>query len=71
MNIGKIVQVMGPVIDVEFERDLPSLKDALVVESDGKKLVMEVAQQIGNNVVRCIMLSASEGLYKEIGRAHV
>ncbi len=66
MNIGKIVQVMGPVIDVEFERDLPSLKDALVVESDGKKLVMEVAQQIGNNVVRCIMLSASEGLYKDM-----
>ncbi len=66
MNIGKIVQVMGPVVDVEFDGVLPSLKDALYVESDGKKLVMEVAQQVGNNTVRCIMLASSEGLYKDM-----
>lgn len=66
MNIGKIVQVMGPVVDVEFEGVLPSLKDALYVESDGKRLVMEVAQQVGNNTVRCIMLASSDGLYKDM-----
>ena len=62
-NHGKIVQVMGPVVDVEFENnDLPFIKDALEVYSEGKRLVMEVAQHIGNNTVRCIMLGASEGL---------
>lgn len=66
MNIGKIVQVMGPVVDVEFDGVLPSLKDALYVESEGKRLVMEVAQQVGNNTVRCIMLASSEGLYKDM-----
>ena len=54
---------MGPVVDVEFENnDLPFIKDALEVYSEGKRLVMEVAQHIGNNTVRCIMLGASEGL---------
>ena len=62
MKNGKIVQVMGPVIDVEFEDELPKIKDALEVELDGKKLVMEVSQHIGGNCVRCIMLAASEGL---------
>ena len=48
---------MGPVVDVEFENnDLPFIKDALEVYSEGKRLVMEVAQHIGNNTVRCIML---------------
>ncbi len=64
---GKIVQVMGPVVDVEFENnDLPYIKDALEVYSEGKRLVMEVAQHIGNNTVRCIMLGASEGLCKDM-----
>lgn len=63
MNTGKIVQVIGSVIDVEFpDGELPMIKDALVVENGGKKEVMEVSQNRGNNVVRCIMLGASEGL---------
>ena len=66
MKNGKIVQVMGPVIDVEFEDELPKIKDALEVELDGKKLVMEVSQHIGANCVRCIMLAASEGLCKDM-----
>ena len=67
MEKGKIVQVMGPVVDVEFENhNLPSIKDALTVENGGKKLVMEVAQHIGNNTVRCIMLAASDGLHKDM-----
>ena len=65
---GKIVQVLGPVVDVEFEenQDLPFIKDALTVDNNGKKCVMEVAQHLGNNIVRCIMLSSSEGLYRDM-----
>ena len=66
MNKGKIIHVIGPVVDVAFEGDLPKIKDALHVESEGKTLVMEVAQQIGSGVVRCIMLAASEGLHKDM-----
>ena len=67
MEKGKIVQVMGPVVDVEFEdQNLPYIKDALTVENNGKKLVMEVAQHIGNNTVRCIMLASSDGLCKDM-----
>ena len=61
------MQVMGPVVDVEFEdNDLPFIKDALEVDNGGKRCVMEVAQHIGNNTVRCIMLAASEGLHKDM-----
>ena len=64
---GKIVQVSGPVVDVEFEGSyLPAIKAALYVIQDGKKKTMEVSQHIGNNVVRCIMLAASEGLCKDM-----
>ena len=68
MEKGKIVQVLGPVIDVEFDSNtkLPMIKDALTVEVDGKRRVMEVAQQMGNSVVRCIMLATSEGLSKDM-----
>ncbi|EXG84132.1 ATP synthase F1 subcomplex beta subunit [Lacrimispora sphenoides] len=66
MNIGKIVQVLGPVVDVEFFEgsELPRIKDALEVNNEGKRCVMEVAQHMGNSTVRCIMLASSEGLYK-------
>ena len=67
MSKGKIIQVMGPVVDVEFsQQPLPHIKDALTVENGGKRLVMEVAQHIGGGVVRCIMLSASEGLCRDM-----
>ena len=66
-NTGKIVQVSGPVVDVEFENgELPAIKDALYVMNNGKKCVMEVSQHIGHNVVRCIMLAASEGLCRDM-----
>lgn len=62
-NYGKIVQVMGPVVDVAFSgAALPQIKEALEVELDGRREVMEVAQHIGGDTVRCIMLSPSEGL---------
>ena len=67
MNKGKIIQVMGPVVDVAFENgNLPHIQDALTVMNNGKRCVMEVAQHIGGDVVRCIMLASSEGLYKDM-----
>ena len=62
MNKGRIVHISGPVTDVRFEGELPKIKDALTVEVGGKKLVMEVAQHVGADTVRCIMLGACEGL---------
>lgn len=65
MEKGKIVQIIGPVIDVEFETEnLPFINDALTVDNHGKQVVMEVAQHTGNRTVRCILLAASEGLHK-------
>ena len=66
MTKGRIVQVMGPVVDVEFNsrEELPFIKDALEVDNGGKRCVMEVAQHVGNNIARCIMLASSEGLQK-------
>ena len=67
MNKGKIVQIMGPVVDVEFpDGKLPHIKDALEVMNGDKKLVMEVAQHIGDNTVRCIMLASSDGLCRDM-----
>ena len=67
MEKGKIIQVSGPVIDVLFEKgNLPHIKDALTVDNHGKNCVMEVAKHMGHNVVRCIMLSASEGLCRDM-----
>ncbi len=64
---GTIVQVMGPVVDVEFSPEVkPFIKDALFVEADGETKVMEVAQLLDDNTVRCIMLSPSEGLSKHM-----
>ena len=66
-NVGKIVQVSGPVVDVEFAvGTLPAIKEALYVNNYGKKCVMEVSQHTGHKVVRCIMLHASEGLCKDM-----
>ena len=67
MNKGRILQVMGPVVDVVFEDgNLPCIKDALQVENNGKTCIMEVAQHLGNDEVRCLMLAASEGLCKDM-----
>ena len=68
MTKGKIVQVMGPVVDVEFKskEELPYIKDALEVDNGGKRCVMEVAQHIGNNIARCIMLASGDGLCKDM-----
>ena len=63
MNKGKLVQVIGPVIDVKFEKELPDIYNALeVYKENGEKLVAEVHAHNGNNVVRAVAMSGTEGL---------
>lgn len=62
-NIGFITQVIGPVIDVRFEfGNLPNLYNAITIDNHGKKLVVEVAQLLGDNIVRCIAMDSTDGL---------
>ena len=62
-NQGKILQVLGPVVDVQFEGErLPAIHDALTVENGGERQVLEVLKHIGDSAVRCITLATSEGL---------
>ena len=64
-NIGKVVQVMGAVIDVRFENGhLPALLNAIEVEHGDEKLVVEFAQHLGDDVVRCIAMSSTDGLVR-------
>jgi F-type H+-transporting ATPase subunit beta len=62
--VGRISQVMGPVVDVQFEGDLPAILNALHTTNDGKRLVLEVAQHLGENTVRSIAMDSSEGLVR-------
>ncbi len=61
-NIGTITQVLGAVVDVRFEKDLPAILSALTTENNGKTLVLEVAQHLGENSVRTIAMDSTEGL---------
>lgn len=62
MNKGKVSQIIGPVVDVEFEKELPEILNALEVQVDKNKLVLEVAQHIGRREVRAIAMGATDGL---------
>ena len=67
MSVGKIVQVMGPSVDIQFEtEDLPAILNAIEIEDPNtkSKLVLEAAQHIGDNIVRCIALASTEGLVR-------
>ena len=62
-NIGTICQVIGPVVDIQFEQDhLPDLLNAIKIQNDEEVLTVEVAQHIGDDIVRCIALGATDGL---------
>mgnify|MGYP001358977240 FL=1 len=62
-NIGKVVQVIGTVVDVEFpQENLPEIYNALELDVNGEKLVLEVEQHVGNNWARCLALGATEGV---------
>ena len=64
-HIGEVVQVTGPVLDIKFKPDeLPALLNAIEIETQGRKLVAEVAQQIGDNVVRCIAMNSTDGMVR-------
>ena len=64
MSQGKITQVIGAVVDVQFDGALPAILNAVLTDNNGKKLVMEVAQHLGENTVRCIAMDATEGLVR-------
>ena len=61
---GKITQVIGAVVDVQFGEDLPPILNALTTDNNGKNLVLEVAQHLGENTVRAIAMDATEGLVR-------
>ncbi len=66
-NIGTVVQVIGPVLDIRFQDgQLPNLLSAIEIENEGRKVTAEVAQHIGDNVVRCIAMSSTDGLRRGI-----
>ena len=73
-NVGSITQVLGVVVDVKFDGDLPAILNALEVDNKGKRLVLEVAQHIGESTVRCIVMDIIDGFVrgneaKDIGAA--
>ena len=64
-NIGKVVQIIGPVLDIRFEDGcLPELLNAIEIQNGDKKIVAEVAQLIGDNVARCISMNATDGMVR-------
>ena len=63
-SVGRISQVLGAVVDVQFDGDLPNILNALEAENQGKRLVLEVAQHLGENTVRTIAMDATEGLVR-------
>lgn len=66
-NEGKVVQIIGAVLDIRFDSaHLPNLKNAIEIEHDGKTLIVEVAQHIGEDIVRCIAMSSTDGLVRGV-----
>ena len=66
-NIGKVVQIVGAVVDIRFGKDsLPDLLNAIEIDNKGEKLVVEVAQHIGDDIVRCIAMGSTDGLVRGI-----
>ncbi len=64
-NVGKIVQIVGAVVDIQFAKDnLPNLLHAIEIDNNGIKVVVEVAQHIGDDIVRCIAMSSTDGLVR-------
>ncbi len=66
-HIGEVVQVIGPVLDIRFAHDeLPALLNAIEIDNQGEKLIAEVAQQTGDNTVRCIAMNSTDGLVRGV-----
>jgi len=62
--VGKITQVIGAVVDVQFEGELPAILNALETKNHGNRLVLEVAQHLGESTVRTVAMDSSEGLVR-------
>jgi F-type H+-transporting ATPase subunit beta len=65
-SIGAITQIIGPIVDVSFEKEaqIPAILNALeVTKADGQKIILECQQQLGESIVRCIAMDASRGSY--------
>ena len=64
LNVGKIIKAQGPVVDVQFaaDKDLPDLNTAIKINNNGEELTVEVAQHIGDDIVRCIAMGPTDGL---------
>ena len=61
MALGVVVQVIGPVIDIKFpEGELPQINEAIEIELDNEKIVLEAVHHTGDNIIRCISMSATE-----------
>ncbi|WAM34875.1 F0F1 ATP synthase subunit beta [Caldicellulosiruptor morganii] len=66
-NVGYVVQIIGPVVDIRFESgNLPAINNAIEINFDGKTLVAEVAQHLGNDTVRCVALGSTDGLKRGV-----
>ena len=63
-SVGKISQVIGAVVDVQFDGELPAILNALEVSNNGQRLVLEVAQHLGESAVRTIAMDSTEGLVR-------
>lgn len=64
-NVGKIIQIIGAVLDIKFSKEnMPALYNAIEIEHNGKKIVAEVAQHLGDDVVKCIAMSSTDGLVR-------
>ena len=61
-SVGRVSQVLGAVVDVSFDGELPSILNALTATFNGQELVLEVAQHLGENTVRCIAMDTTDGL---------
>src|SRR4051812_39169965 len=63
-SVGTVTQVLGAVVDVKFDGDLPAILNAVTLLNNGKRLVLEVAQHIGESTVRCIAMDTTDGLVR-------
>lgn len=64
-HVGKVIQVMGAVLDIRFqEGELPALLNAISIQLNGQELICEVAQQLGDDTVRCVAMSSTDGLVR-------
>ena len=68
-NVGRVTQILGAVLDVQFEGDLPFIQNALTTKrANGEQLVLEVAQELGERTVRCIAMDSTDGLARGVRR---